>query len=259
MLRTPHRPIPAAAAAAVLAAPVSALLALLALPASAATGSALEGACTDADGVTVVVDTTALGGGIEAGCAPEGGVTGTEALLAAGFTESRDPSAGYICAVDGLPDPCPTEFTGEYWTYWFAEPGADAWTMYQVGSDEAVTVPGAVEGWRWGDGAAGPEVTLPVVAADPAEQGAAEDPAEDAGQEATSDDGGTTADDAATPADDDGDGPAVPLLVGLGLLALLAVAAVVVARRRSAQAAEDAEDAEDAADHSPDRAGTPSS
>lgn len=232
MLRTTHRPRPAAVVlAAVLAAPGTALLAL---PATAATGSSLEGACTDADGVTVVVDATALGGAIEAGCAPEGGVTGTEALLAAGFTEARDPS-GFICAVDDRPDPCPTEFTGEYWSYWYAEPGADAWTAYEEGSDTAVAAPGAVEGWRWGDGAAGPDVTLPVVAA--------ETPATDDGAADEAD---------AAPADDDAAGPAVPLLAGLGLLAVLAVAAVVVARRRSAQAADDA------ADRSPDHAGTPS-
>lgn len=230
MLRTTHRRLPAVLAALVLAAPGTALLTL---PATAApsTGAAavvgaadaapLEGACTDPDGVTVVVDATALGGSLEAGCAPEGGVSGTEALIAAGFTETRDPAAGFVCAVDGLPDPCVTEFTGEYWSYWYAEPGADTWTMYEEGSDTAVTLPGGAEGWRWGDGSAGPAVTLPIVAAEApaAQDGGTEDATSEASPEAA--------------ADDDASGPPVPLLVGLGLLAALAVAAVVVARRRA--------------------------
>nr|WP_297426905.1 hypothetical protein [uncultured Actinotalea sp.] len=243
MLRTTHPLRTAAVTAIVLAAPGTALLALPATAApttaaavvGAADAAPLEGACTDADGVTVVVDATALGGTLEAGCAPEGGVTGTEALIAAGFTETRDPAAGFVCAVDGQPDPCPTEFTGEYWSYWYAEPGADTWTMYAEGSDTAVTVPGAVEGWRWGDGSAGPEVALPIVAAeapaDPAPTAEDDGPADPAPEPSTE-----TVEDTGAPgtaADDDAAGPAVPLLAGIGLLGVLAVAAVVVARRRA--------------------------
>lgn len=237
MLRTTHRPLPAVLTTLALA---TLATAAPALAATAATGTPLEGACPDADGVTVVVDSTALGGGIEAGCAPEAGVSGTEALLAAGFTEARDPS-GFVCAVDGLPDPCPTEFTGEYWSYWYAEPGAQTWTAYQEGSDTAVVAAGAVEGWRYGDGSEGPAVTLPVVAA------------EDTTTTTDSADAGTAEDAEGTPdAATDPAGPAVPLLVGLGLLGALAVAGVVVARRRSAPWTDDA-------DSSPDRTGTPAS
>lgn len=219
----PVRRAAALAAAVALAAPAGALLAA---PAAATTDPGLAGACADDQGVTVVVDATALGGAITAGCAPEAGVTGTEALLAAGFTEGRDPS-GFICAVDGLPDPCPTEFTGQYWSYWFAEPGADTWTMYEEGSDTAVTAAGAVEGWRYGDGSEGPPVALPVVAA-----------TDEATDEVGSDAGGEEA--VGQTADDDATGPAAPLLVGLGLLAALALAAVVVARRRSTPATDGA-------------------
>lgn len=266
MLRTSHHRHRTATRTAALtgtlagAALLAAGTALLAAPAAATTGPALDGACTDAEGVTVVVDSTALGGGIEAGCAPEGGVTGTEALLAAGFTEARDPS-GFICAIEGQPDPCPTEFTGEYWSYWFAEPGAAAWTTYQEGSDTAVTAPGAVEGWRYGDGAAGPDVALPVVAAPAPEEEPVEETAaggaDAAADDAAAGDGVTDAtDDAVAGAEPAADGPAVPLLAGLGLLAALAVAAVVVARRRSAPRADDAvpHPAQDAAQ---DAAGTP--
>ncbi|WP_225754555.1 hypothetical protein [Actinotalea sp. Marseille-Q4924] len=225
--RVAARRLGAVALAAVLVAPGAALVAV---PAAAA-AAAPEGACTDAQGVTVVVDSTDLGGGIEVGCAPEGGVTGTEALVAAGFSESRDPS-GFICAVDGLPDPCPTEFTGDYWSYWFAEPGSGSWESYQEGSDTAVTAPGAVEGWRYGDGGAGPDVALPIAAPAPdAESDAAADGTEE------SEDAAAGSADGTEEASADAAGPALPLVVGLGLLAALAVAAVVVARRRSAPAA----------------------
>uniref|UniRef100_UPI0035683872 hypothetical protein n=1 Tax=Actinotalea sp. TaxID=1872145 RepID=UPI0035683872 len=57
---------------------------LLALSGVAAPAAAAEGACTDADGVTVVVDFTDLGGEVEIGCATAP-ATGTEALQEAGF------------------------------------------------------------------------------------------------------------------------------------------------------------------------------
>jgi hypothetical protein len=247
VLRTTHRSLPAVLTALVLAAPGAALLALPAAAASGTTAAALDGACTDADGVTVVVDSTALGGAIEAGCAPEAGVTGTEALLAAGFTEARDPS-GFLCAVDGLPDPCPTEFTGEYWSYWYAEPGDGTWTAYQEGSDTAVVAAGAVEGWRYGDGSEGPDVALPLVVDEAA---ATADGSDDEGT--TEETGTAGAEEAgAGTADDDAAGPPTALLAGIGLLGVLAVAAAVVARRRSAQGA-------DGSDRASDHAGTPAS
>ncbi|MCU1431238.1 MAG: hypothetical protein JWP95_343 [Actinotalea sp.] len=214
--------------------------ALLAAPtaahagASAATGSTASsaevtpGACTDETGVTVVVDFTDLGGEVEVGCA-DAAATGTEALASAGFSESRDPG-GFICAIDTQPDPCPTEFTGSFWSYWFAEPGED-WQMYQEGSDTAVPTPGAVEGWRYGTGDAGPTIVAPVAAAEvPAEEAEAEEQAVDAGEAA--DDSTSVAPAGQDPADEQG-GPDQTLLLALALLAVLALAALLIARRRS--------------------------
>ncbi|MDO8107726.1 hypothetical protein Q6348_11015 [Isoptericola sp. b441] len=141
---------------------VASLASLLAAgPAAAATPS---GACTDPAGVTVVVDATALGGDVQVGCADQAPATGTDALRQAGFTDTRD-AAGMICAVDALPDPCPATFTGQYWSYWYAQDGT--WVAYQEGSDTAAPAPGSVEGWRWSDGSAGPQVDLATLAATP--------------------------------------------------------------------------------------------
>ncbi|WP_182113895.1 MULTISPECIES: hypothetical protein [unclassified Actinotalea] len=190
--------------------------------ASAVAPTALPaGACTDDTGITVVVDKTDLGGEVEVGCAPQA-ATGTEALQAAGFTDTRD-AATMICAIDGLPDPCPTEFTGSYWAYWTAS--ADGgWEQAQVGSDQAVPAPGGIEGWRYNDGAEPPTLA-------PADAATADDAAD------AVDDGASVTTTQGEPAQDEGagDGSGVPptVVAGIGVVAVLGAAAFVVARRRS--------------------------
>lgn len=139
-----------------------AAISLLPLVAAAPAHAAPDGACTDPTGVTVVVDATALGGDVSIGCADDSPATGTDALRQAGFADTRDAS-GLICAVDNLPDPCPTTFEGSYWSYWYAQDGT--WQAYTEGSDTATPQPGGVEGWRWSDGSAGPEVDLTALTA----------------------------------------------------------------------------------------------
>ena len=194
----------------------------------------LSGGCTDASGVTVVVDLTEVGGGLEVGCAPSA-ATGTEALAAAGFTETRDAS-GLICAIESAPDPCPTEFTGDWWTYWYATPDGE-WQTYLEGPDTAAPEPGAYEGWRYGDGTAAPGATPAEIAAAAV---SAEEPAEDApegtdtagvdaAQESDQDD---TEAAAVTAPDDASDGTPAWLMVAVGLAGLAALAAVVVGAPR---------------------------
>ena len=130
------------------------VLASVGAPAVGADAADPPGACTDGEGVTVVVDFTELGGEVEVGCAPEA-ATGTAALASAGFAEERAEN-GTICAINSLPDPCPAEFTGSYWSYWYAEGGE--WRSWMEGSDTAVPVAGGAEGWRYNDGSAGPGV-----------------------------------------------------------------------------------------------------
>lgn len=201
--------------------------------ASAATGPA--GPCTDPDGVTVVVDLTELGGDVEVGCAPTA-ATGAEALTAAGFTDTRD-AAGLVCALESMPDPCPTKFTGTYWSYWTATPDGE-WTTYMEGPDTAVPAPGSLEGWRYGDGMAGPTVTPADALAGAADAGTDDTaaPTDDATVEATT----TAADGTDTElavADDaeDGDGTPAWLVVVIGVAAVGLGAAVLVGLSRRRQ------------------------
>ena len=212
-----------------------ALATFLALAGTAApAAAAAEGPCTDADGVTVVVDFTDLGGEVEVGCATDP-ATGTEALQAAGFVDTRDDS-GLICAIDAQPDPCPAEFTGSYWSYWHAEQGGE-WETYMEGSDTAVPAAGAVEGWRYSDGTAGPtamtatstgatESAAPTETAEPSESAEATETADSAEPAETAE---TT--DAAQ--DGSSSGTIGWVVGGLVLVALAGVIAVVVRRRGS--------------------------
>lgn len=170
-------------------------------------------ACAD-DQVTVVVDFTDLGGEIASGCATPG-TTGSEALVEAGFTDTRDEFT-MICAIDAQPDPCPAEFTGSFWSYWYAADGH--WQAYLEGSDTAVTTAGGIEGWRYSDGSAGPQVALPA-----------------AGEAPTAEESAAAEEVVATPISApvaDGDGLSTAAIAGIGLAVLLAGAAAVIGLRR---------------------------
>ena len=214
----------------------------LAGPAAAAsvpTTAAPSGPCTDGEGITVVVDLTDLGGEVEVGCATDAG-TGTEALQAAGFTDTRDAS-GMICAVDGLPDPCPATFEGSFWSYWFG--GEDGtWQTYMEGSDTAVPEAGGVEGWRYSDGSAGPTLSpteaLALEATEPEEEATEEDATEEDTSEETTD--GTAGDGDEQTTVTQGSPVEAPagvspvLLAGAGVVVVLAAGALLL-RRRSDQ------------------------
>lgn len=220
-----------------------------AVPSAAAPAAAAGEGCSATSGVTVLVDSTALGGALEVGCAPEAGGSGAEALETAGFSATRADS-GLICAVDAMPDPCPTEFTGEYWSYW--QGAADGeWTAAMVGPDDVVTEAGTVEGWFWSDGMT-PPTTTPAEAIEmvATEDAGADDAATDEDEGATADDGAAddetpAAGDAGTTGAQDADADAdtatssTPLVVGGALLLAGLLAAVVLLRRRSAGATGD--------------------
>lgn len=200
----------------------SLLIALLVpITASAASAGArlaapASGACSGQSGVTVVVDLTDLGGGVEVGCAHGSPTTGRAALTDAGF-RATDDSAGMICAIDSAPDPCPTTFAGSYWSYWSAAPGA-TWTAYAVGADSSHPAPGSFEGWRYNDGAAGPSL-LPAAAQ--VEKPATATPTAAAAAESTR---------------EPDENPTWTTPAGIGVVVLLLGAALVVARRRRAAA-----------------------
>jgi hypothetical protein len=216
------RVLPAAAALAV-AALLPGLPAQAAPPAPTVVATtALDGqACADGTGVTVVVDLTDLGEDVRVGCAEGDPTTGREALESAGFT-TTDSVPGMICAVDGLPDPCPEEFDGNYWAYFSAEADGE-WTARTEGADTADPVPGTFEGWRYNDGTTGPGVTTAELAAASTAQGGADG--------ATAADTSDTADTQAAE-DQPSDGPSTGLVVALGVAAVAVAVAAVLRRRR---------------------------
>jgi hypothetical protein len=117
-------------------------------------------ACSGTSGVTVVVDFTALGGGIATACAVGDPATGLAALQGAGFTATGTKRYGlaFVCRINGLPtptaDPCvTTPPTTAYWSYWHAAPHG-TWSFSSAGAGSYNPAPGTDEGWSFGAGTA---------------------------------------------------------------------------------------------------------
>lgn len=165
----------AAAIAAGISGAVSAGLTVASAPAA---GAQVEGACPTSDGVTVVVDFGALGGGVQVGCARGPQATGLTALTNAGFAwngTTRFPT--FVCRILDKPadancyDAAPVNAT---WAYWTAPAGGE-WRYSSVGAAGGATAsPGTVQGWSWSTGKnvppsiAPPRVSVPDTAAPPA-------------------------------------------------------------------------------------------
>lgn len=111
-------------------------------------------ACTGTSGVTVVVDLTAFGAGIQVQCALGDPASGLAALTGAGFTYSFVPRyPGFVCRINGLPNPCNGAPASAYWSYWHATAGG-TWSYSTVGAGSYDPAPGTVEGWAFGAGSA---------------------------------------------------------------------------------------------------------
>ncbi|TRY19036.1 hypothetical protein FOJ82_08025 [Tessaracoccus rhinocerotis] len=126
-----------------------------------------DGPCTDASGVTVVVDHQELGGGVVVRCAqdfPPTGGTGLQALQLAGFIPAGTvkDGASFVCRINNRPaadedltvggqayrENCiATPPDGAFWSYWHAKPGGQ-WTFSQLGAARSVQ-PGGYEGWSF--------------------------------------------------------------------------------------------------------------
>ena len=116
--------------------------------------AALAGACTDATGITVVVDFSAFGDGVVVRCAPQPVRSGFDALTRAGFTFAGTTQfPGLLCRINGEPasDPCHgAPPPNAYWGYWHA-PRGGSWTYSTSGAGSRVPPAGSVEGWSFGD------------------------------------------------------------------------------------------------------------
>jgi hypothetical protein len=132
----------------------------------AAAPSAPATAADRCDGVWVVVDATAAGGGTTTRCASGDPATGLAALEGAGHAYGFVPRVpGMVCTIDARPDPCNGAPTDAYWSYWSAEPGGP-WIYNSRGAGTRDPKPGQVEGWAFGAGA--PPRTAPPTSPPPA-------------------------------------------------------------------------------------------
>src|SRR5262249_3910487 len=69
---------------------------------------------------------------------------------AAGFGYTFVPrQPGFVCQIDGLPDPCNGAPATAYWAYWHGQPGG-SWTYSNEGAGSYTPPPGSVEGWAFG-------------------------------------------------------------------------------------------------------------
>jgi hypothetical protein len=143
----------------------------VAVPATSfATWSAASGGdfCTTDEGVTVVVDLTALGGAIVVRCVDgplRPGYDGWDALSDAGFgpqAPSRVP--GFVCRIAGQPtasrsfdipensdyhEQCVnTPPASAYWGYWYSDNGG-SWTYSTSGASSHRVIEGGFEGWAF--------------------------------------------------------------------------------------------------------------
>ncbi|MEV8326671.1 flagellar hook-length control protein FliK [Kitasatospora sp. NPDC056731] len=110
-------------------------------------------ACDGTTGVTVVVDSTAVGGGIQTGCAPGDPASGLAALTGAGFAYTFHPRyPGFVCTINALPTTCTNPTGSAYWSYWHAQHGGP-WSYSNLGAGSYNPAPGDVEGWSFGAGA----------------------------------------------------------------------------------------------------------
>ncbi|GIU85857.1 MAG: hypothetical protein KatS3mg009_0372 [Acidimicrobiia bacterium] len=136
-------------------------------PAGAATWT--EGACAGTEGVTVVVDASALGGPLTVRCALGTPASGWAALEAAGHVLTSVPGfpGAAVCTIDGRPaSGFPACWETGFWSYWHAPstaPGS-AWTFSTVGASARVPPPGSAEGWAFATGPATPPAAGPAFA-----------------------------------------------------------------------------------------------
>lgn len=138
------------------------------LSAPTAAADVKDGHCTDAKGVTLVVDYQDLGGTTLVKCVTgvEPGTSGLQILQAAGLNPegTLHDGPGFVCRIGGRPtvnetlplakDPTYRERCGQtppetaFWSYWHADNGGK-WTFSQSGGAAHEAILGGYEGWSF--------------------------------------------------------------------------------------------------------------
>lgn len=127
--------------------------------------------CTSDAGVSVVVDSGALGAGIATVCDPGSGEVASTRFEQSGFTltyAQRQP--GFVCRVNGVPasDPCVnTSPVDAYWGLFWTDGNSGTWTYATLGATSLDVPDGGAVALAWQQGAARrtPGVAAPVQAA----------------------------------------------------------------------------------------------
>ncbi len=125
---------------------------------SALAGTA--GPCPGTTGVTVSVDFTAFGQGVQTRCAPGTPATGVAALQQAGFTPAGTAQYGlaFVCRINSLPSTAQQSCTRTppataYWAYYHANSGATTWSYSTQGASTYQPLQGSIEAWAFGNSA----------------------------------------------------------------------------------------------------------
>lgn len=147
---------------------------------SGAVAAAAPGACTNAEGVTIIISFHELRNHeTVVYCAPDSPSTGLEALSQAGVAyqpTGRFPT--FVCRIQGLPadDPCinPSP-THANWAYWIAPRGGD-WCFTNLGAGGRRPPAGTVEGWAFSLNRTAQSVARPALPPPPPLAGVAPPP-----------------------------------------------------------------------------------
>ena len=139
---------------------------LVAPPAPVSAAAAV--ACSSADGVTAVVDFDGLGGGVSAGCAPDGaGKAASEVFRDAGYTlqYSQQPGMqGFVCKVQGKPADGDCAQNDQFWSLWWSDGTDGQWHFSSQGAGSLDVPDGGYVAFAWhqGGGDAGPPAVAPT-------------------------------------------------------------------------------------------------
>ncbi|MDR1189571.1 MAG: hypothetical protein LBK95_19325 [Bifidobacteriaceae bacterium] len=109
------------------------------------------GACHAREGVTLVVDGGAGKGGATVRCVTGAVESALEATAAAGFSYEFVPKQiGFVCQLDGYPDPCNGAPADAYWSLWTGQDGE--WMYSTTGSATLPAPTDSTIGWAFGAG-----------------------------------------------------------------------------------------------------------
>ncbi|MEY2473128.1 MAG: hypothetical protein QOK28_2457 [Actinomycetota bacterium] len=142
-----------------------AMAAMLVTVPFASRGEDANQACSDGQGVTLVVDFQALGGGVNVRCAPQPIANGYDAFRNAHVSYETVSGKDFVCRIAAKPEnaSCADYPAGDYyWAYYWATPGQD-WKYSSKGAGARKPPPGSYEGWSFvsSDTASPPRYPVP--------------------------------------------------------------------------------------------------